>query len=247
MKKRIDFLVAGVQKCGTGSLHSLLAQHSAISMSRMKEPHFFDKNGFTASEAAYRAYHQHGWGIGGGELDERVLYAESTPKYTLHKPSGRPRFMARIADYNPAVKLIVLFRDPVDRAYSQWNMLRREGRDVPTFNKMMEALLCDPPQPAMDGTVLYRGQYGRVVSNLLENFPSDNLLFLKTEDLNAQMKTIESFLRIEPGEYKPRYNHVAEYESVIDPAIADRLREFYAADMDIFARLSGIDVSDWVS
>ena len=99
----------------------------------------------------------------------------------------------------------------------------------------------------MGSHMLERGQYGRVAFNLLSNFPSDNLLLLKTEDLNAQMKTIESFLRIEPGEYEPRYSHVAEYESVIDPAIADRLRDFYSTDMEIFARLSGIDVSGWVS
>lgn len=247
MKKRIDFLVAGVQKCGTGSLHALLAQHPAICMSDKKEIHFFDRGEFTASEAAYRAYHQHGWGIGGGELDERLLYAESTPKYTLHEPSGNPSFMARIANYNPAIKLIVLFRDPVDRAYSHWNMLRRNRRDVPAFNKLCEALLDGPPRPTMGSHMLERGQYGRVAFNLLSNFPSDNLLLLKTEDLNAQMKTIESFLRIEPGEYEPRYSHVAEYESVINPAIADRLREFYSTDMEIFARLSGIDVSGWVS
>ena len=243
VKNRIDFLLAGVQKCGTGSLHDLLNQHPAISMSLMKEPHFFDKRGFESSESSYQSYHQQAWGIDGNELEESVLYGESTPKYTLHNTSGKPLYMERIVEYNPSVKLIVLFRDPVDRAYSHWNMLRSEGRDIPSFDELVRERLLDPPLPWKHFDVFTRGEYGRVLFNLLSNFPSDNLCLLKTKDLNDQMPIVESFLGIDPHIYHSRYTHVAEYSSLIDPGTAERLREFYTRDAEIFSRLSGIE---WV-
>ncbi len=141
LKDRIDFLVAGNQKCGTNALHDLLTQHPALRMSADKEMHFFDGPSFEETEECYGDYHRRGWGIDEHGMDDRLLYGESTPNYVVAKPSGVPRFLPRIFTYNPNIKLIVLFRDPVSRAYSQWNMLRVAGRVELSFEEMVEGAM----------------------------------------------------------------------------------------------------------
>ena len=108
MSPRIRFLIGGVQKAGTSALASYLADHPALVLPRDKEAHVFDAPGFDEQ-----------WGV--AEID--VLYArrlpdengrlagDATPIYCLH-----PRLVQRIARYNPAMRWIILLRDPVDRA-----------------------------------------------------------------------------------------------------------------------------------
>ena len=123
MKNRIDFMIAGVQKAGTTSMHLALRQHPKVRMSRPKEMHYFDRGPHPKSEVDHRSYHARGWGDAG--FSEDLLYGESTPKYALALPKGRVPFLPRIRAYNPKIKLIFIFRNPVDRLHSHWWMLRR--------------------------------------------------------------------------------------------------------------------------
>ncbi|MDW3220458.1 MAG: sulfotransferase domain-containing protein [Acidimicrobiales bacterium] len=247
MKSRIDFLVAGNQKCGTNTLHDLLAQHPTVRMSSPKEMHYFDRASFADCEDAHRDYHRRGWAVGEEGLDEQLLYGESTPKYVLFRPSGEPRYLPRIRAYNPAIKLVVLFRDPVERAYSQWNMLRDRGRAVPPFEDIVDAALDASAERSPWADVIDRGCYGRVVFNLLSLFAPERCCFVKVDDLNHQVDVVERFLGIEPFDYEPRYSYALEYESPLAPAVGERLRGHYRAEMHIFSRLTGLDVDDWVN
>lgn len=112
---RPDFLIVGAQKAGTTSLYAYLRQHPTIVGAVPKEVHFFDleenyEKGAAWYESAFRA---------GFSLFGKRLFFEATPSYLYHKQAAE-----RIFQYRPDLKIIVLLREPAERAYSSWNMYR---------------------------------------------------------------------------------------------------------------------------
>jgi hypothetical protein len=111
-----SFLICGGQRCGTTSLYRALAAHPAIVKAVLhKGVHYFDV-GYRRGMRWYRGHfplHRHAERI---EREHGVAAQtfESSPYYMYH-----PHAVARIAEDLPGVKLVVLVRDPVERAYSQ--------------------------------------------------------------------------------------------------------------------------------
>ena len=242
MKKRIDFIIPGNQKCGTTTLHQLLRQHPEIRMSAKKELHFFGSKAFTSTEASYGAYHHRGWGT--TDFDDEAFYGESTPKYASNTRNGEPHVLKRIKAYNPEIKLILLFRDPVDRAHSQWFMLRRRRfPDLPPFDEFITGLLDGASRK--HSSVLLRGNYGSIVFNVLSNFPPNHCLFVTPTDLNDHLEEITKFIGASPFQYDALHLNVHTNKGTIDPSTVARLRDYYRAEVEIFSRLTGTDVRQW--
>ena len=110
-----SFLIIGAQKSGTTSLYHHLRQHPMVSGSIPKEVHFFERDErYTKGEGFY---HQAFYNL--RRPFARQVYFEATPDYLY-----RHGVAERIHAYNPELRLIVLLRNPVDRAYSSWNMYR---------------------------------------------------------------------------------------------------------------------------
>lgn len=105
MQRRVDVLIAGTQKGGTTALDSYLREHPDLCMARDKEVHFFDRQqGYTTDGGSYRTYHANfSLGLGNQRL------AEATPIYMYWHAAP-----ARIHAYNPAMKFILLLRNPID-------------------------------------------------------------------------------------------------------------------------------------
>src|SRR2546429_7073426 len=116
--QKVDFLVAGAQKSGTTALNYYLRRHPYIALPIKKELHFFDNDElFAGGNVSYEPLHEmfqpaRPGGIAG----------ENTPIYLYWRPA-----LPRIRDYNPAMKFIVILRNPIERAFSQWNMQRTRG------------------------------------------------------------------------------------------------------------------------
>lgn len=127
---RPDFLIIGAQKCGTTALYMYLSHHKQIVSGRCKEIHFFDQ------DANYRKgsfwYHLHFPHV--DEITLETLAFEATPYYLYYPPVAQ-----RIYEYDPHLKLIILLRNPVDRAYSAWNMFRRLAVDG-TVQELLETI-----------------------------------------------------------------------------------------------------------
>lgn len=100
-----DFLIIGAQKSGTSALRDFLKQHPRIDGPE-KEIHFFTSH----FEKGEDWYHQQFSG-----LKEPQLIFEKTPFYLFH-----PEVPERIFSYNPKLKMIVILRNPVERAFSAW-------------------------------------------------------------------------------------------------------------------------------
>src|ERR1043166_4837867 len=119
--ERIDFIVPGAQKAGTTALHYFLKGHPQIVLPDRQEMHFFDdEESFSKSPIDYDLLHRH--------FPSRVrstsIVGEVTPSYLYWKPA-----MERIHAYHPRIKLAILLRNPIDRAFAHWNMQRFKGRE----------------------------------------------------------------------------------------------------------------------
>lgn len=138
-----DFLIAGGQRCGTTSLYRALAQHPAILKPVLhKGVHYFD-TGYHRGPSWYRAHFP--LRRTAAKVAQRVgmvpLTFESSPYYLYH-----PLAAERISRDLPEVKIIVLVRDPVERAYSQH--AHELARGFETVTDFAEALQREPSRLA---------------------------------------------------------------------------------------------------
>jgi hypothetical protein len=102
-----SFFVLGAAKCGTTSLHAYLEQHPEICMSHPKEPFFFEAEFERGPAYYFNRYFSHWKGEQiVGESRHRNLYMPYIPQ--------------RLANYNPHARLVVVLRNPVERAVSHW-------------------------------------------------------------------------------------------------------------------------------
>ncbi len=113
-----NFLVIGAQKSGTTSLFHYICQHPQVFTNNYKEIHFFDLH-YQLGANWYRSH----FPLGGRLLPRRYI-GEATPYYFCHPHAPR-----RIAALLPTVKLIVILRNPVERAISHYFHEKKKGRE----------------------------------------------------------------------------------------------------------------------
>jgi hypothetical protein len=246
----LAFLIAGAQKCGTSALDAYLRQHPRIQMAQgRKELHFFDDETRDWASPDYGPLHRH------YEDDDR-LRGEATP-ITVYWTPGH----ARVCRYNPAMKLILLFRDPVLRAFSQWRKeytRRMEPLEFAAAIREGRARVAREAGAPGDATRLFsyveRGLYAAQIRALLEHFPREQLLFLTSDDLlkrrGETLAGVCAFLGVPP------FAHEVP-EAIVNPgrplgrtfeiSAADwrLLADTYRDDLEAFCELTGLDVSGW--
>jgi hypothetical protein len=119
-----DFVIAGAMRSGTTSLHHWLRAHPGVWMPERKEIHYFDLN----YDRGRTWYQDQFTGCHPGQV-----LGESTPEY-IFLPWARERMCRDL----PRARLIVSLRDPVDRAWSHFCMLRHRGREDLTFERALD-------------------------------------------------------------------------------------------------------------
>jgi hypothetical protein len=234
-----DFLVIGAQRAGTSTFYDLLAGHPDVAPSIRKEIHFFDRN-FRKGPAWYRAHFPRRAPVRAGGPAVRTSTGEATPYYLFD-----PACPTRVASLLPDVRLIVLLRDPVDRAYSHWARERRLGREPLDF----EAAIAEEErrldrERRTNGTAgayagphhrhhsyLARGHYAEQLERWLARFPRDRFLVLRSEDLYGQpreaLRAAERFLGLRTWE-PPEVRHLqrGRYETMPDALREPLARSF---------------------
>ena len=214
-----DFVVIGAQKGGTTFLYHLLVQHPYVEPAASKEVHFFDNLFDLGVDWYRRCFPTPRWKDG-----RRTITGEATPYYLFH-----PHAAKRMAQVIPRARLIVLLRNPVDRAYSHYQMavrnaLRRgenprkfeealeveEAKLRGEWNKMLEHERYDSFEHQRF-SYLSRGVYVDQLLRWSEFFPREQMLVLKSEDLFEHpantLKLVEDFLGLpgwEPEALGPR-------------------------------------------
>mmetsp|Transcript_2987 Transcript_2987/g.3974 ORF Transcript_2987/g.3974 Transcript_2987/m.3974 type:complete len:373 (-) Transcript_2987:399-1517(-) len=115
-------IVAGTQKGGTHAIQEYLGKHSQMLASENKEPHFFDMHCGFCTKSTYlksnrERYARTFWNISKIEQNPQLMAFEKTPIYMLE-----PQTMHNIKVVVPWAKILIILRDPIERAYSHFKM-----------------------------------------------------------------------------------------------------------------------------
>jgi hypothetical protein len=236
-----DFIIPGFQRCGTSSLYRYLGLHPQIVRARRKEIHYFDKDdNYARGENWYRA-HFPTWKTleqVGQPYGCRALTGEATPAY-IFRDFAAKRMAQFIA---PEVRLIVIMRNPVERAYSNYcNGLRKGGASL-SFEEYLDCefreLTGANPQPLSGKTALdkekdylKRGIYVDQLIRLKELCPKNPLLLLRAEDMfkdaNGIANQAAEFLGLPPFQLEDTRNLSKLKYEPMKPATRQRLAEFF--------------------
>ena len=190
---RPNFFVLGAAKCGTTTLHEVLAAHPHIFMTKEKEPRFFDDDTYY-TRGLDRYLRDHFRGAAGFKAR-----GEASPTYLR---SGKARDRIR-GDLGEDLRFVVILRDPVKRAWSAYLQECRYGAETESFERALEL---EPSRLSVGRpawTTYFRGGlYARQLRVWFEAFPREHFLVLLTEDLaerpNAVARQVFAFLEVDP-------------------------------------------------
>ena len=240
MTSRVTFLIAGVQKGGTTALFDYLGDYGDVALSADKELHFFDDESQDWAHPDYGAYEARF-----ADAARRPC-GEATPIYSYW-----PGALERISAYNPRMKLILLLRDPVARAWSHWRMETARSVETRPFawciregrQRLFDA---DPWGHHRAFSYVERGFYAEQLERAFGLFARDQLLVLKAEDLRAEpapvLAAVRAFLGLAPAPTPPpREVHVGRDDGA-NLALSDAtyLRGVYERDAARLKQLTAI-------
>lgn len=193
-----NFLIIGAQKSGTSWLHAMLRQHPDVFMPE-EELHFFDKQQHFARGVAW--YEAHFDAAAG-----RTAVGEKTPDYLWANGQGveghLPDVHRNLHSVVPDAKLIVVLRDPVERAVSAVLHLLRTRRVSPLHS--LDDLLVGEARHLVRGHgVIEYGFYCEQIEAYLELFDRERMLVLIFEeevrrDPEAALRRVCGFLGVDP-------------------------------------------------
>jgi hypothetical protein len=194
---KVDFFIVGAPKSGTTSLYHYLDQHSDINMSIVKEPNYFSAEELKRQDLYYKSKII-------STIDEydklfknqkgNQLLGEASVSYLFY-----PDVAGKIKLYNPNAKIIILLRDPIERAYSHHNMDRRLGYVKDDLSNIIN------DSSVMNHSLYYQqyiqlGQYYTQVKNYIDVFGRDNVCVMLYDDLKENNKDLTdkviSFLKL---------------------------------------------------
>ncbi len=241
-----DFLIIGTKRGGTTSLWNYLIEHPLVvpmfpASENLKSNHYFYWH-YTRGEAWYRSHFatnrhrsrlQH-------KLGGPTMTGEASPYYLYD-----PRVPARVRTDLPDAKIIILLRNPVERAYSQYkDRIKIHGETLSFPDALaaeperlegeMQRMLAEPDyysRPHDYFSYRDRGIYRPQVERWLDEFPREQVLILRSEDFYADPATAYSrtlaFLGLPDHQLQnpKRFNYIPAAD--MDEATRAELTEFY--------------------
>ena len=226
------FIIIGTVRSGTTSLYYNICQHECVLTAAYDELGFFDSNyhlGLNWYRSLFPTLFSK-WAV--KQKTQFAITGEDTPFYIWN-----PLVAKRILKILPNIKLIVLFRNPVDRAYSNYHLAVREGSENLSFedaiqvelknlDKINDNIKQDVNKYAIARSYIAKGFYADQLKIWLELFRFEQLIIISTEDLESNpQKTLDNiydFLKIPKNHVLiPEKQKIASY-----PKIKDETRKF---------------------
>jgi hypothetical protein len=239
------FLLAGAQRCGTTTMYRLLKRHPEIYLTRPKELHFFDMKwelGLDWYEAQFKPRPRH------------KQLGEATPIYMYDGPARE-----RMIETLPDVQLLIMLRNPIDRAYSHYLHMRARGHEkLDTFEaataKESKRLSRDTRAVRRRYSYVDRGHFIVQLEALEAAYGRDRMHVMLLEDLKTdRTATLEAafrFLDLDPEpassiEEKWANRQPQAVQSPMQPATRAKLAEHYRVSNQRLGAWLGRDLSHW--
>lgn len=195
-----DFFIIGIPKSGTTSLAQYLYKHPDILPAQKKELNYF-------SWIKFQGFSNYLKNFPLKSEKNHSLTFDATPSYFYFKEAPK-----RIAKFFPEAKFIALLRDPVERAFSDWNFHfdsnfvkgRKNLQDQRDFDQAIEDEFRNPNLfiPPKGFGYLLKGRYAEHLKNWLRYFSKDQLLLIESSMLKSDpakvLKEVTDFLELPP-------------------------------------------------
>ncbi|MFD1676145.1 sulfotransferase domain-containing protein [Alicyclobacillus fodiniaquatilis] len=198
MPKKPNFFIAGAAKCGTTSLFRYIEMHPDVFMSRVKEPHYFCSHHFPErfvgpgdqgfndntmrTFEAYQALFD--------PVEDQKIIGEASVYYLNFLDVAQ-----KIYDFNPSSKVIIILRNPIERAFSAYMHTVRDNRETLSFEKALQA---EPERKKNNYQPLwwYReiGVYAEQVKRYVDVFGAHQVKIFLYEDLKRADVVVQDML-----------------------------------------------------
>ncbi len=237
-----DYLVIGTKRGGTTSLQQYLTAHpDVLEPKAAKASHYFDVN-HDKGWSWYRAHFPlQSWMDRQRAAGRPVVVGEASPYYCFH-----PLALGRIADQLPTARMIIVLRDPVERAWSHYSYEVARGNEDLSFADAIDAepeRLADAEARILSGEVkddrhwrlhsyLRRGHYEEQIGAVHRLFAPEQLHVVVSEELFAGpldvMNQVFDFLGVGPVDGGRFDAANANRKSALEPELRERLATYYA-------------------
>ena len=194
---KVDFFIVGAPKAGTTSLYHYLSEHPQVEMSSQKEPDYFSD----------KAIHEQGMYYAKNRVDtldkyeslfvqkESVVYGEASVSYLFYENVAED-----IKKYNPNAKIIIMLRDPIERAFSHYLMDYRLGLISVSFEKVLAKISKLKNAHLFYQQYIELGKYTTQIQRYLDSFEQESILFIDYDDFKKNVpetvNQVYSFLNI---------------------------------------------------
>jgi len=249
-----DFLVIGSQKCGTTYLWEILRQHPEIEMAPhylrikyKKNPVWIDKKeiGFFWDKRIFKK----------GVLWYKSLFNKNDKLQGEANPSyyAATEFHERMYKIIPNAKLILLIRNPVNRAFSAFNHMVRTKRNWPGYDiskNFSENMDKDIKSGFRCGRIISYGFYIKYIENLQKYYSRDQLLIIVTEHMRKYpertYETICNFLGVKKTKLNlNKQTYVSAYLESLDKNIEEKLYSIYEPYNEELYKFLGYRIKEW--
>ena len=238
-----DFLIIGFVKCGTTSLYQYLIQHPDVFSAKGKEIDYFDRlyqRGLNWYRVGFPFKPQKSFVK--NILKKNFLTGEATPRYIEHAHA-----LDRIKKTIPNAKFIVLLRNPIDRAFSHYNMNMTSEYEYLTFEDALkheekrihgryEKMQRVENYYSWDHDLygyLKHGIYVKYLKRWMDVFPREQFLILQTEEFKKNTSVVYNkalqFLNLTKYDLKeyPMHKKIEYKKRVMKPETRKQLNEYF--------------------
>jgi len=224
-------------KAGTTWVWHQLNAHPEVRMPFPKERHYFDELGVRPREY-----------LNSFDFPCRFLVGEYTPGYIC-----APHAPVLVKELCPDARLLVVLRNPVDRAFSHWKVAVTTEGKIPAGTPFIKSFRGNFPRETTWGTIKARGLYAQQLEKWYNHFPKKQIRIMLYEDLRRPLyflRGLYKWLGIDPHFIPPNHReHKNVNFSKTNPVFKQRDKEevldFYLPSIENLEKLIGRDLSSW--